>query len=289
MSNSTVSVVIPTYNYGRFIGEALRSVLAQTLPPHEVIVVDDGSTDETAEVVAEFGEKVRYIRQGNAGVGAARNNGAKHASGGYVAFLDADDYWEKTKLEKQIDRFARDPAIGVVHCGYQAVDADGNLLEKYSGSDEGYLADRILKLTHKVYANTLLVKREIFEKVGGFDEERDLHPAEDWDFIYRASRVCRIGVVDEPLLYYRQHGRGGHTNIRRMETAMHIGFAKAFSSDRDVLGIRKECYAKLNLILAGSYFRAGQYRDFARTALKSVTSRPTNLGYFLKFPLRRLR
>src|SRR6478735_6137584 len=100
-----VSVIIPTYNYGRFLRHALRSALDQTVTPLEIIVVDDGSTDETPDVVASFGEKVRYIRQENSGVCVARNRGVADSTGKLIAFLDADDIWEPEKLAKQRERF----------------------------------------------------------------------------------------------------------------------------------------------------------------------------------------
>ena len=111
----TISVVIPTYNYGRFIAEAIRSVFDQTLLPSEVIVVDDGSTDNTADIVREFREVVKYVRQENAGVCAARNRGVLESTGELIAFLDADDIWEPTKLELQAAKFEADAAIGRSH------------------------------------------------------------------------------------------------------------------------------------------------------------------------------
>ena len=141
-----VSVIIPTYNYGRFIAETIESALGQTLLPHEVIVVDDGSTDETAEVVASFGERVRYIYQENAGVCAARNRGVAASSGDLIAFLDADDIWEPTKLEKQAAKFA-DPDVGLVHCGMREFDSDTGETIKLNldgGEGEGVLLPCLL-------------------------------------------------------------------------------------------------------------------------------------------------
>ena len=104
-----VSVIIPTYNYGRFIAKAIESVLAQTHPIEEIIVVDDGSTDETAETVAKFAPRVTYTRQRNSGVCAARNSGVKHSSGDFIAFLDADDIWHP---EKSPNKCRSSPKIG---------------------------------------------------------------------------------------------------------------------------------------------------------------------------------
>ena len=118
----SVSVVIPTYNYGRFIKTAIGSVLDQTRSPAEIVVVDDGSTDETAAVVAAFGKAVRYIRQDNAGVCAARNRGVSESTGELIAFLDADDTMEPSNLEKQVARFESDDEIGLVHCAMREFD-----------------------------------------------------------------------------------------------------------------------------------------------------------------------
>ena len=283
-----VSVIIPNYNYGRFLREAIDSALNQTVRPHEVIVVDDGSTDQSGEILESYGAQIITVRQQNQGVGAARNKGAEIATGEFLAFLDADDYWGPEKLEKQLERFKQDPEIGLVHCGFQNVDATGAYIDETITGDEGSVADRILRMNHKVYANTILVSRDLFDRLDGYDLDKDLHPSEDWDLIYRAARLSLIGFVPEPLLFYRQHGKGGHTNIRRMERAMLIGFGKAFEAE-EVRPIKTECYAKLYSVLAGSYFHAGQYGDFLRTAVSSIWNRPRNIAYFAAFPFRRLR
>src|SRR5688500_8177111 len=137
--SKSVSVVIPTYNYGRFIAHAIRSVLAQTRPADEIIIVDDGSTDDTTDAVKQFGENVKYVRQENAGVCAARNRGVRESTGDLIAFLDADDTWEPENLEKQLDRFSRDGRIGLVHCGMREFDSTtGETIRLYvDGGEEG--------------------------------------------------------------------------------------------------------------------------------------------------------
>lgn len=286
-----VSVVIPTYNCGRFIAEAIESALGQTVAPYEVIVVDDGSTDDSAQILTSYGDRIIHVRQQNQGVGAARNKGAEVATGEFLAFLDADDYWAPTKLEKQLAVFEGDPDIGLVHCGYQNVDSYGTALDVDLRGSDGWVAEKLLRFEPSITApgSTTLIRRSDFWQVGGYDTNADLHPSEDWDISYRLARRWKYGFVPEPLLYYRQHGSGGHTNIPRMERAMLIGFAKAFSEDESLRSIENECYGRLYSILAGSYFQAGQYRSFLRTAVKSILRRPAGVGYFLKFPLRRMR
>jgi glycosyltransferase involved in cell wall biosynthesis len=140
----TVTVIIPTYNYGRFVADAIASVLAQTYAVFEIVVVDDGSTDETEEVVKTFGERVRYIKQQNAGVSAARNAGIEVSSGDLIAFLDADDTWLPEKIEKQVAKFAEDAEIGLVHCGMREFDDHtGETIELHLDGDEGWVAEDI--------------------------------------------------------------------------------------------------------------------------------------------------
>src|SRR5262245_31985364 len=122
---SLISVIIPTYNHAGFLTAAIESVLAQTLKPSEVIVVVDGSTDDTCSVLLAFEDKVRVVNQKNLGVSAARNNGARVARGSLLAFLDSDDVWLPEKLSHQFQRFQRDPELGLVHCGLQYIDQQG--------------------------------------------------------------------------------------------------------------------------------------------------------------------
>lgn len=286
----TVSVIIPSYNYGRFLRQAIQSVLDQTIKPHEVIVVDDGSTDDSKEIARSFGDSIIAIEQNNAGVAAARNKGSEIATGDLLAFLDSDDYWHPEKLEKQLQKFSSDPEIGFVHCGSTYVDENGVFIKDYVVGEEGWVADELLKFEPVVVANTLVIKRELFTKVGGFDTNRELHPSEDWDLCYRLSRICRLGFVREPLLYYRQHGTGGHTNIERMERAMMIAFEKAFQDPaKEVQRFRRQAYANLYLVLAGSYYHAGGVVKSIFIAIKAIVQSPLIIPKFFTFPFRKTK
>ncbi|MBV6496243.1 MAG: putative glycosyltransferase EpsE [Pyrinomonadaceae bacterium] len=123
--NDLISVIIPNYNYARYLPEAIESVLAQTHKNVEVIVVDDGSTDDSKEVLASFGDRIRTIFQQNQGVSAARNRGVAESNGDFLAFLDADDAFLPSKLEKQLELFRADEEIGLVHVGMVNVDPNG--------------------------------------------------------------------------------------------------------------------------------------------------------------------
>ncbi len=285
-----VSVIIPNYNYGRFLKQSIQSVLDQTMKPHEIIVVDDGSTDNSMEILHSFGHSILAVEQPNAGVAAARNKGAAIASGDFLAFLDADDYWHPKKLETQMREFSSASEVGFVHCGSTYVDENGNRIKDYIVGGEGWIADELLKFQPVVIANTLVIRQDVFNEIGGFDTNRELHPSEDWDLCYRLSRVCKLGFVREPLLYYRQHGAGGHTNINRMERAMKIAFEKAFQDPApEIQKLRRTAYGNLYLVLSGSYYYAGRTGQSAACALKGIFQNPRSATRLFGMPFRKVR
>jgi glycosyltransferase involved in cell wall biosynthesis len=288
MATPKVSVIIPNYNYSQYLREAIDSVLAQTYPEIEIIVVDDGSTDGSREVLESYGQRISVIFQKNAGVSAARNNGVSQSCGEYIAFLDADDAWFPAKIERQVKMFESDAGLGLVHVGVVEIDGIGNsLLELVDGMD-GQVADALLRFEGPVIlggGSGLMVPRRVFDEVDGFDTR--LSTAADWDFYYRVAVKYKIGFVREPLVLYRMHGSNMHGNIKAMEHDMMLGYEKAFADGASAN--RSECFGNLHKTLAGSYFTVGRYADFARHAFKSVWNRPSNFGYFAQFPLRRLR
>lgn len=291
MSRS-ISVVIPTHNYGRFIAAAILSALEQTEQPLEIIVVDDGSTDETAAVVGEFGERVKYIWQGNAGVSAARNRGVAESVGEFIAFLDADDVWEPTKLEKQLAICESDPEVGLVHCGMREFDGEsGETIAVHLDGQAGWLAQELLlweRPTIIGHGTSIIITRTAFLRAGGFDTR--LKCGEDWDFCYRVARMFKVGFVPEPLVNYRSHSAAAHRNVENMECGMAMFYEKAFdTNDPKILRFRRRALGNYHKVMSGSYFQAGRPKKFLVHAVQSIVYRPANIGYFLAFPLRRLR
>lgn len=279
-----LSVIIPTYNYGPYIADAIDSVLWQTLAPTEIVVIDDGSTDETEAVVRGYGERVKYIRQENAGVCAARNRGVAESTGDLIAFLDADDIWEPTKLERQIAKFASDPEIGLVHCGMREFDSrTGETIALYLDGGEGWVAEDIALWEKPVIVGpggSIIVRRDVFDEVGGFDER--LKNGEDWEFCLRVALKYKVGFVAEPLVNYRNHGENATKNIAEMERSTLLAWAKAFdTTDEKIRRLRRRSYGNLHKVLAGSYLHSGQYGGFLRNLIKSLWFRPSYLGYYL--------
>ena len=215
----TVSVVIPTHDRGRVVVEAIESALAQTHPPLEVIVVDDGSTDDTAERVGRLRDaRVRYLRRSHAGVSAARNAGIAAATGDLVAFLDSDDLWKPDKVEAEITALARYPSAGGVFSDLEKVDGAtfvpsfmrrtrvfSRLLAERAYRDGLLLSARALSLCllQEVPIKTpaLTVRRSALERVGGFNEAWT--SSEDWEFLLRFARRESLVYVDRPLAVIR--------------------------------------------------------------------------------------
>jgi len=195
-------VIIPTYNRRELVQRAIDSVLAQTHPVDEILVVDDGSTDGTGEALrARYGERIRYHRQANAGVSAARNAGMALATGRYFALLDSDDLWLPEKTAQQTAWLDAHPEFGMVLCDVVRVDADGTPYDTFHRRDvlrEDGWALRWLLLNPSLVPASVMFRREVFETCGGFDPT--LRTAEDIDFHLRVARQWRIGVVEAPLV-----------------------------------------------------------------------------------------
>lgn len=195
-----VSVIIPVYNCEKYIREAVESVLAQTYKDFELIVVDDGSTDDSGRIVREeFGQVARYYYQPNGGAAKARNAGVKESRGQYIAFLDADDIWAPEKLAVQVPILDGKAEIGLVHSNLEWIDSFGKHVKIWETSqcNDGY-ARQFLK-GHVISPDTSLIRREIFVTAGGFDEDFRAAGYEDLEFFIRLGQLCEIYWVEEPL------------------------------------------------------------------------------------------
>ena len=199
-----VSVVIPTYNRSEMLKEAIDSVLAQDFKDYELIVVDDGSTDNTPETVDAYGDKIVYCRQNNKGVSAARNRGIRLSAAAFIAFLDSDDLWLPGKLSCQVDFFKSHPGALICQTQETWVRSGRRINPKNRHQKEsGMIYERSLGLC-LVSPSAVMVKRELLEQVGNFDE--NLMACEDYDLWLRISCRCPVHLIDLPLIIKR----GGH-------------------------------------------------------------------------------
>jgi glycosyltransferase involved in cell wall biosynthesis len=211
-----VSVVIPCYNQAHFLGEAIESVMAQTYPHFEVVVVDDGATDNTAAVVARY-PGVRYFRQENQGLSAARNTGLRHSIGERIVFLDADDRLLPCALEAGLAFFQDHPECAFIYGHSRFMTFDGSWFHwqpRPHVEGDYYLA--LLQGCPIFATGSVMYRREIFELVGGFDPS--LSPAADYDLYYRIARQFPIRCHDQTIAEYRKHGtsmtRSGELMLR---------------------------------------------------------------------------
>jgi glycosyltransferase involved in cell wall biosynthesis len=201
--DNLVTVVIPAYNAGAFVAEAVASALNQTYPMMEIVVVDDGSADNTAGVLRQFGNTIRVIRQSNSGSAAARNRALAEASGEFIAFLDADDCWHPAKIERQLDCLRRYQNAVLVHTAVKYLTADGRGASWPQRFDPARYAGRCtipLLQNNGITASSVLVRRSALPSPA-FRERRN--GCEDWDLWLRLSLVGLFECVRDPLTFYR--------------------------------------------------------------------------------------
>jgi glycosyltransferase involved in cell wall biosynthesis len=285
---ATVSVVIPAYNAARFIEAAVDSVLAQSFQDIEVLVVDDGSTDETEALVSRYGSKIRYLRQNNGGVAAARNRGIEESDGRYVAFLDSDDAWLPKKLEHQITALERARECRACYSAIAVCTESLIPLTIQRSWRRGSALQDLLLLGNVIGSpSSVLCDRRLFSAIGSFDP--NLSQCADWDMWVRMATVTEFVYLDEPLVTYRQHGSNMSRDPALLERDSVTVLEKAFnlsnvpprlkSRQRDALGRNYR-------VLAGTYFHARRYHDCFRCITRAVELSPRQLGYLAGFPYR---
>jgi glycosyltransferase involved in cell wall biosynthesis len=273
----TVSVVIPVHNGERYLAEAIESVLEQSHPALECIVVDDGSTDSTAAVAGRYGDRVRFAERAHAGVSAARNLGTSLARGELVAFLDHDDSWLADKLERQLALVASAGAL-LTLCAVQVVDASGRPLRVLRLQWTADLVTGMLLFdgTETVSCSSAgLFDRAGLEAIGGFDES--LSTSADWDMLLRCALTEPPAYIDCPLVRYRVHDANMSRRIELMEADMRRAFDKAFADPRLPPAVRddpRRAYARLYRMLGGSYWDAGRQSQALRALARALIYDP---------------
>ncbi|NPA73543.1 MAG: glycosyltransferase [Epsilonproteobacteria bacterium] len=242
-----ISVVIPTYNRQGLVKRAIESVINQTLKPQEIIVVDDGSSDDTKKVLQNY--PVCYIYQPNQGVSAARNRGIKEAKNEWIAFLDSDDEWQEEKLQKQADFHKLNKDILFSHTGERWI--RGGKEVKYPKRLKKPYGDCFLDnlSTCKIAASSVMVHKKVFDKVGYFDEE--FRVCEDYDFWLRVSYGFEVGLVDEPLIVKY----AGHSQLSNQIFTIdryHIKSLLKFLDSKYANEVKQEIKRKLSILEKGA-------------------------------------
>lgn len=257
MSNTPrVSVIISTYNRAAFLGEAIESVLAQTYGDYELIVADDGSTDDTAERVTAFGDEVRYLQLNHSGrPSVVRNRALEIARGDLVAFLDDDDRWLPEKLQRQVTLFAEGSAPGFVYTDFRFLNA-GALSQPVltpAQKRSGAIFDDLLRDCF-IHPSTMIVRRSLLDTTGGFDET--FASAEDYDLWLRLAHTAPAGFVDTCLTLVRRHP-AGISYHREEETSRNV--IRTLEQTRDHLPLSRRQRLRLRRALARRYTHLGRY------------------------------
>jgi glycosyltransferase involved in cell wall biosynthesis len=250
----TVSVVIPAYNAAWCVGKAIDSVLAQDFRDFELIVVNDGSTDDTATLLAGYGNAIRIVNQGNGGMSSARNAGICASRGTFIAFLDADDWWLPGKLRRQVDLMQASPEIGFTSGAARVEDPEGRLLNLWPcGQWEVSFLAHLFKSNAGIAggSSALMVRRELLEKVGGYDET--LGGVEDADLWMRLAAVTEYACLPDPQVIVLRRPGSVSRNVERMRQ----GAIRVMRKNRHLLPAS----------LHGAYWRAclaGIHGDYAK-------------------------
>jgi len=274
-----VSVIIPIYNRAHVLARAIQSVLDQTYQDFEIIVVDDGSTDNTEEIVKSFNDpRIRYIRhEENKGAAAARNTGIKAAKGEFIAFQDSDDKWLPEKLEKQMKVFENAPAkVGVVYTGFWRIENNKKIYIPFSWltQKEGNIHKELLK-ENFIGTPAALVRKECFEKAGMFDEK--LPRLQDWELVIRLSKYYNFKCIDEPLLisYYTLDSISANNDalIKALKLILSKHF-NDFAEDRKLLS-KYYFGIGFNLCLIEDFEEGRNY------LIKAIKTHPLNIKYLL--------
>jgi glycosyltransferase involved in cell wall biosynthesis len=267
-----VSIIIPAYNKAELTVKTVDSVLNQTYPNVEVIVVDDGSTDNTKQAMAAYGNRVKYFYKENGGACSARNYGLKNAQGEYIGFLDCDDVYEPAKVEEAVSYLMKNPRFGFLHTAAAFIDEQDRVVGHYSHPKsvyEGKIANRLI-LGNYICNSTSLIRRGCLEKVGGFDESIFI-PA-DWDLSLRLAREFEAGYIDKPLTRYRVTGNYTFNNLSKAHDEEFKVINKFFDLSGDNRGLLKnKAFSNFYFRYAECFLLRGEYpqaQDYLRRSLK---------------------
>lgn len=283
-----VSVVIPCYNRARHIEKAIDSVFGQTTGNVEIILVDDGSTDNTRDIIAgKYGDRVRYIYQENQGIPGARNTGIRQARGEYVAFLDSDDYWRPNKLERQLALFEAHPEYGMVACRCDKIQCAENpkkpnrplSYQGRRGKSGWVLKDLFVK--NFIRTSSVIIRRNCFEKVGLFDET--LLQTQDYDLWLRMAAAYPVGFINEPLTVYLDNAKGISTDSLLGRLYRQRALEKEYLKKELPKKLYRRRMAQTANVIGRHYIRRGD-REKGLTYLKhSLRLQPFSIKYIFYF------
>jgi glycosyltransferase involved in cell wall biosynthesis len=273
-SPSLVSIIIPTYNRSNLLRLTVESVLAQTYPNIEIIVIDDGSTDDTEAVMASYAGRVIYVKQEH-GATNGRYKGFQMASGEYINFLDHDDLIMPTKIERQVQILDSQPEIGLVHCGYYYMDKDGDFLEAVSFLPAGTLEE--LVCGDFIWSGAPLIRRQCLDRVGRFDR------CSDWDMWIRIAQAgFQFACIQQPLGAYRILPDSQMANITQLESAIFWILDRVFADPHlppEVAAVKERAQGGYRFWISCRYYAAGMWENAQRNLVEALELRPQLLEH----------
>ena len=267
----SISVIIPNHNYARYLETTIESVLNQSVGNLDLIIVDNGSTDDSRDVISRYRSELTAIYQEDLGQASARNTGLKHAKGELISFLDADDYWEPKKLEMQLEKLNDDYQF--IYSGLRQFDSEsGATLSSVKPKFEGDCSLAYLEFPTTAIVpageSSVLMTHSLVAKVGKFNEK--LNSATGRDFFRRCSNFTKFGFVDSELVNYRIHGNNMSDNRKQMMRDTELAYKLVFEDPDWIFasGYRRSCLAKLQW----SHIKTNvKLRDFYG-AIKSISA-----------------
>jgi len=276
-----VSVIIPTKNRAHYVSSAIQSVLDQTFGDFEIIVVDGASIDNTREVISKFDdERICYIREKkDRGVSASRNTGIKHSRGKFIGFLDDDDRWMPTKLEKQLNLINKNPHIGVVSTGAWEIKNSGKVTGYTFPLLRGNIFPKILRNNCVGGCSKVLVRKECFKKVGLFDEK--LPAGEDFDLWIRLAKYYQFDYVRECLVLYRVHEKRISTDPYRILRAKKLLYKK-YSNELTTSFNHRKILGFWHFVLGVYHCRCGDVGQGKKEFIKAITNDPFVVLYYVR-------
>ena len=271
-----ISVIIPTFNRAKILPKAIDSVLQQTYKDYEIVVIDDGSTDDTKEVLMRYGDKIIYRFQENKGISSARNRGIEIARGRYIALLDSDDYWLPEKLEKQVACFQKNPSYRMVATRCSSFKVDGNFtssepkeeIKKKSRSGKSGWIYKELFYKNFIRTSSVLIEQECFKKIGTFDET--LYCCNDVDMWIRIAKEYEVGFINDILTVYTDNPKGiSNDGLAGRKTYVEV-LEKNYDPTLIPLRLYKKRMARMYAHIGKHYVRRGDFRMGKQVLLKSL-------------------
>ncbi|MBN2018002.1 MAG: glycosyltransferase [Candidatus Cloacimonetes bacterium] len=282
-----VSVVIPTYNCADYITEAVDSVLNQTYKEIEVVVIDDGSTDQTKHILSVYNDKIMYLYQENHGVAVARNKGIEVSNGDYISFLDSDNKWLPDLLADSVAILENKPDIGLVHSGKIRINENGDVIEDHSQKKgikhlSGYIYKNLLLRKANFNLSSVVVRMKCIEEVGMFDVNLSKIGCEDRDFFIRIAKKYKIQYINKPLYLGRFRESSMSANYTNMMRGRYYIVDKYCPPHKGLNFFRNKALSAIHLQRGDSDIWKSEYESGLKEYYRSIRLFPFNITLYFR-------